>query len=164
MPWIEMGGVAEKLFRDTWLKNKHHEDPDSCGLSEFIVVTNAVSGRKDVVTLFWENNLASMLTYDDYRIAVFEGSKSLNNGMPLKSHLTLIDGPSSQRSVSSFALPGEQEIDLFMEQLGVYDNEIDTTDPQWMTPLGIEVYVYLIRHKLADNYIRHADEEITLQA
>ena len=30
---------------------------------------------------------------DDYRIILFEGSGSLNSGAPLKSHLTLTDGP-----------------------------------------------------------------------
>jgi hypothetical protein len=42
------------------------------------------------------------------------------------------------------------EIDNFMEELGVYDNEMDTTDPRWLTPLGIEVYAYLIREKMAE--------------
>ena len=30
---------------------------------------------------------------DDYRIILFEGSETLNGAVPLKSHLTLIDGP-----------------------------------------------------------------------
>ena len=34
-----------------------------------------------------------------------------------------------------------------MEELGAYDDEMDTTDPRWMTPLGIEVYAYLIMQK-----------------
>ena len=37
-----------------------------------------------------------------------------------------------------------------MEELGVYDNEMDTTDPRWTTPLGVEVYAYLIRRKMAE--------------
>ena len=44
----------------------------------------------------------------------------------------------------------DQEIDLFMEELGVYDDEMDTTDPRWTTPLGVEVYAYLVRQKMAE--------------
>ena len=44
----------------------------------------------------------------------------------------------------------DQEIDLFMEELGVYDDEMDTTDPKWTTPLGVEVYAYLVRQKMAE--------------
>ena len=33
------------------------QDPDACDLSELMVVENVVSGRKDIVTLFWENKL-----------------------------------------------------------------------------------------------------------
>jgi hypothetical protein len=44
----------------------------------------------------------------------------------------------------------EQDADLFMEEMGVYDNEMDITDPRWATPLGVEVYAYLIRQKMAE--------------
>lgn len=44
----------------------------------------------------------------------------------------------------------EQEIENFMEELGVYDGEINTGDPRWSTPLGSHVHAYLIRQKMAD--------------
>jgi len=44
----------------------------------------------------------------------------------------------------------EQEISCFMEELGIYDDEMDPTDPRWTTPLGIEVHAYLLRQKLAE--------------
>ena len=37
--------------------NKYYADPDGCDLSELMVVENVVSGRKDIITLFWENKL-----------------------------------------------------------------------------------------------------------
>jgi hypothetical protein len=37
-----------------------------------------------------------------------------------------------------------------MEELGVFDNEMDTSDPRWSTPLGVEVYAYLIRRKMKE--------------
>jgi len=103
---------------------------------------------------------------DNYRIVVFERSESMKGHAPLKSHLTLVDGhdrPSDrflrlhfQRCLTVSVCGGnptedykDQEIDLFMEEFGVYDDEMDTTDPRWMTPLGVEVYAYLIRQKLA---------------
>jgi hypothetical protein len=39
------------------LESKYYQDPDSCDLSELMVVENIVSGRKEIVTLFWENKL-----------------------------------------------------------------------------------------------------------
>ena len=44
----------------------------------------------------------------------------------------------------------EQEIETFMEELGVYDNEIDPDDQRWSTPLGSHVHAYLIRQKMAE--------------
>jgi len=44
----------------------------------------------------------------------------------------------------------EQEIENFMEELGVYDGEIDTSDPRWSTPLGSYVHAYPIRQKMAE--------------
>jgi len=46
----------------------------------------------------------------------------------------------------------EQEVENFMEELGVYDgdSELDSygsTDPTWSTPLGIQVYSYLLGQK-----------------
>ena len=105
---------------------------------------------------------------DDYRIVIFEGSERMLKGATsLKSHVTFVDGrdrPSDrflhlrfQRCVTVSASGGnptedykDQEIDLFMEELGVYDDEMDTTDPRWTTPLGVEVYAYLVRQKMAE--------------
>ena len=36
-----------------------------------------------------------------------------------------------------------------MEELGVFDDEIDTSDPGWLTPLGSHVHAYLIRQKMS---------------
>jgi len=43
----------------------------------------------------------------------------------------------------------EQEIDEFMEDLGIYDDEIDYSDARWLTSLGMEVHSYLVRQRLA---------------
>jgi len=43
----------------------------------------------------------------------------------------------------------EQEIDHFMEDLGIYDDEVDFSDPRWSTSLGREVHSFLVRDKLA---------------
>jgi len=144
---------------------QYHDDPDACDFSELTVINNVVSGRKDVITLFWENKLGIDVN-DNYRIIVFEGSERLDGDIPLKSHLTLADGPRRpsdrffhlhfQRCLAVCVFGGDptedyrdQEIDTFMEELGVYDDEIDTADPQWETPLGKEVYADLMRQKLA---------------
>ena len=91
----------------------------------------------------------------------------LNGATTLKSHATFVDGhdrPSDrflrlhfQRCLATSACAGnatedyqEQEIDCFMEELGVFDNEMDTSDPRWMTPLGVEVYAYLVRQKMKE--------------
>ena len=60
-----------KLCRtsDPWLENKYYQDPDACDLSELMVVENVVSGRKDIVTLFWENKLGVDV---DVRILPFQ--------------------------------------------------------------------------------------------
>jgi hypothetical protein len=49
--------VPNQLSDDQQLESKYYQDPDACDLSELIVVENIVSGRKDIVTLFWENKL-----------------------------------------------------------------------------------------------------------
>jgi hypothetical protein len=105
---------------------------------------------------------------DNYRIVNFDEPACLEFDVPLKSHLTLPDGPIRpsdqflrlhfERCLSVSAFGGDVsgdyargEIDDFMEDLGVYDDdEMDTTDPRWSTPLGIEVYAYLIRQKMAE--------------
>jgi len=43
-----------------------------------------------------------------------------------------------------------EDIDSFMEELGVFDNEVHTDDPRWSTPMGVEVYAYLIRQRMAE--------------
>ena len=48
---------SNQLSRDPWLESKYYQDPNGCDLSELLVVENVVSGRKDLVTLFWENKL-----------------------------------------------------------------------------------------------------------
>jgi hypothetical protein len=49
--------IPNKLSSDQFLENKYYTDPDGCDLSELMVVENVVSGRKDIITLFWENKL-----------------------------------------------------------------------------------------------------------
>ena len=45
----------------------------------------------------------------------------------------------------------DQEIDNFMEELGIYDGIIPgTDDPRWSTPLGSHVHAYLMRQKKAE--------------
>ena len=44
----------------------------------------------------------------------------------------------------------EQEIENFMAELGVFDNEIDTSDPKWLTPLGSHVHAFLLRQKIEE--------------
>ena len=50
---------SNKLCRasDPFMENKYYRDPDACDLSELMVIENVVSGREDIVTLFWENKL-----------------------------------------------------------------------------------------------------------
>jgi hypothetical protein len=36
---------------------KYQDDPDACDFSEFMVVTNAISRRKDIIALFRQNKL-----------------------------------------------------------------------------------------------------------
>jgi len=171
--WVFPPFLGHKLSDDHYLESKYYVDPDACDLSELMVVENVVSGRKDIVALFWENKLGIDID-DNYRIVVFEGSESLTGGAPLKSHLTLADGPyrPSDRFLrlhfnECIAVSvcrgdvmedyGDQEIDIFMEELGVYDNEINPSDPGWSTPLGSHVHAYLLRQKMAENDLTMPD-------
>jgi hypothetical protein len=155
---------CDKLSDDEFLENKYHTDPDACDLSAFTVVTNVISGCKNLVALFWQNKLGvdvdvgiqcfnSYSTIsnindmqDKYRIVNFERSDCLKGDTPLRSHLTLVDGPHRpsdrflrlhfQRCIAVSACGGdaredyyEQEIDDFMDELGVFDDEMDSTDP-----------------------------------
>lgn len=52
-----ISSVVGQLSDDQWLENTYHENPDACGLDEFMVVTNTLSGCQDAVTLFYENKL-----------------------------------------------------------------------------------------------------------
>jgi len=118
----------------------------------FLIATNVVCGRKDIMRLFWENKLGVDVD-DNYRIIVFEGRENLAGGVPLQSHRTLHDGPHRLsdrflrlhflRCLLTSAGRGDiredyrdQEIESFMGGLGVYDNEMGESDPLWMTPLG----------------------------
>ena len=49
--------IPNKLSDDPWLETTYYADPDACNLSELMVAENVVSGRKDIVALFWENKL-----------------------------------------------------------------------------------------------------------
>ena len=49
--------TPNKLSNDQRLENKYYQDPGACDISDLTVVENVVSGRKDIVTLFWENKL-----------------------------------------------------------------------------------------------------------
>ena len=49
--------IPNKISGDPWLESKYYQDTDACDLSELMVVENVVSGRKDILTLFWENKL-----------------------------------------------------------------------------------------------------------
>ena len=88
----------------------------------------------------------------------------------MKSHLTVIDGPNRPSDrflrlhfngcLAASVCRGdvmedyqEQEIENFMEELGVYNNEIDTSDPRWSTPLGSHVHAFLVRQKMAEQVI-----------
>ncbi|KAF8522970.1 hypothetical protein BU17DRAFT_86573 [Hysterangium stoloniferum] len=167
--WVFPPFMGYKLSDDPWLENKYYQDPDACDLSDLMVVENVVSGRKDIVTLFWKNKLGVDVE-DDYRIILFEGSESLNSGVPLKSHMILLDGPYRpsdrflrlhfQECLAVSVCRGDvledyrdQEIEIFMEELGIYDDEIDTGDPRWSTPLGSHVHAYLIRQKMAEQSV-----------
>jgi len=95
---------------------------------------------------------------DDYRIILFEGSESFDSGAPLKSHLTLTDGP-DRFSDRFLRLHFRQCLAVsvcrgdIMEELGVYDGETDTSDPRWSTPLGSHVHAYLVRQKMAEESV-----------
>ena len=106
------------------------------------------------------------INQDNYRIINFEGPELLSGDAPLKTHLTLSDGPYRpsdrflrkhfERCLAVSAYGGdprddykEQEIDILMEDLGIYDDEIDYSDPRWLTPLGMEVHSFLVRQRLA---------------
>jgi len=173
--WIFPPFLGYKLSDDHELEDKYYSDPDGCDLSELMTVENVVSGRKDIVALFWENKLGIDVE-DNYRIIIFEGSDSLN-GAPLKSHLTLTDGPNrpSDRflrlhfdeclavSVSCGDVMEdyrEQEIEDFMEELGFFDGEIDSNDLRWSTPLGMHVHAYLVRQRMAEEAEEAGDNDI----
>ena len=88
----------------------------------------------------------------------------------MKSHLTLIDGPHRpsdrflrlhfKRCLTVSVCHGdvredydEEEIENFMKELGVFDDEIDISDPKWSTPLGSHVHAYLIRQKMKEQSV-----------
>jgi len=135
------------------------------------VATNVVSGRRDLIALFWDNKLGIDVD-DGYRIIIFERPERFKDDISPQTHLALVDGPFRpsdhflrlhfKQCLAVSACRGDaredyydQEIDIFMEELGVFDDEMDPTDPRWESPLGKEVYSYLLRQKLAE----YADEE-----
>jgi len=87
------------------------------------------------------------------------------NAAPFKSHVTFVDGQDRpndrylrlhfQWCLSVSVCGGdptedfeEQEIGLFMEELGLYDNTMDLSDPKWNTQLGREVRAALAREEV----------------
>jgi hypothetical protein len=48
---------STQLSPDPWLESRYYQDPNGCDLSELLVAENVVSGRKDLIALFWENKL-----------------------------------------------------------------------------------------------------------
>ncbi|KAF8524097.1 hypothetical protein BU17DRAFT_63456 [Hysterangium stoloniferum] len=118
-------------------KNKYNQNPNACDLSDLMVVENVVSGRRTLSPSFGKTNWALTLKPSDRF---------------LRLHF--------QECLAVSACRGdvmedyhEQEIENFMEELGVYDGEIDTGDPRWSTPLGSHVHAYLIRQKMAEKHI-----------
>ena len=47
----------QQLSDDPMLEWTYRDNPDTIDFSEFMVVTNVVSGRNDIIALFWENKL-----------------------------------------------------------------------------------------------------------
>ena len=103
---------------------------------------------------------------DGYRIVIFERPEHFEDDISPQTHVTLVDGPCRpsdrflrmhfEQCLAVSACLGdvredyyEQDIEIFMDDLGVCDDEIDYTDPRWESPLGKEVYSYLLRQKLA---------------
>jgi hypothetical protein len=173
----------QQLSDDPWLEWTYRGKPDTIDLSEFMVITNVVSGCNDIIALFWQNKLGVdvdvcnnhfcvlilgvtlIYNQDNYCIINFEPDL-LSGDAPLKTHLTLSDGPYRpsdrflrihfKRCIAVSACRGdvkddyeEQEIEMFMEDLGIFDDEIDYSDPRWLTPLGMEVHSFLVRQRLA---------------
>ena len=171
----------QQLSNDPSLEWTYRDEPDTIDLSEFMVITNVISARNDIIALFWQNKLgvdvdvsnnhffagyhSDLYNQDNYRIIIFEPDL-LPADAPLKTHLTLSDEPHRpsdrflrlhfKRCLAVSACRGDvkddykdKEIEMFMEELGIFDDEIDESDPQWMTPLGMEVHSYLIRQSLA---------------
>ena len=160
---------------DPWIARTYHDNPDACDFSKFMVVTNTVSGRQDVVALFYENKLGIdvdvciheiltisfvflILVQDNYHIIIFDGSTLKRCHLIKKPcHLCCWSGwqdrPSDrylrlhfQRCLTVSTCGGnptedykDQEINVFMEELGVYDDEMDTTDPRWTTSKSMPI-------------------------
>lgn len=49
--------LSDDKLSNEELEREYYEDPDACDLSELMVIENVISGRKDIMTLFWENKL-----------------------------------------------------------------------------------------------------------
>jgi hypothetical protein len=59
--------TPDKLSDDTWLQNEYRYNTNAIDLSEFMVVANVISGRNDLVILFWENKLGVDVDVRIYR-------------------------------------------------------------------------------------------------
>ncbi|KAF8524082.1 hypothetical protein BU17DRAFT_85143 [Hysterangium stoloniferum] len=131
--------AIRQLSDDPWLESKSYQNPNACDLSDLMVVENVVSGRKDIITLFWENKLG-------VDVEVRRLSHHRIRGVGKLKQWCIIDGPYRpsdrflrlhfQECLAVSVCRGdvmedyhEQEIENFMEELGVYDGEIDTGDP-----------------------------------
>ena len=49
--------IAKLPPQDDSLETQYYDDPDACDFSELTTINNVISGRKDVITLFWKNQL-----------------------------------------------------------------------------------------------------------
>ena len=53
----ESAVVAGQISNNVSLNRKYHDNPEACDLSEFMVVSNTLSGPRDVVDLFYDNKI-----------------------------------------------------------------------------------------------------------
>ncbi|KAF8624197.1 hypothetical protein AX17_007186 [Amanita inopinata Kibby_2008] len=158
--WIFPPFLGHKPSNDRELEREYYQNPNACDLSQFMVLENVISGRSDLIALFWENKLGVDVD-DNYRIIVFEGMECPSM---LQSHLILRDGVHppdhflrlhfKECLVVSVCRGDvledyeEGEIENFMEQLGVYDKNMDYNDQRWLTPLGIHIHADLLRQRM----------------
>jgi len=131
-------------------------------LSPSFMKTSSASMSMYVIDL--DHAAFLILTQDNYRSFVFDKSERMLDAAPFKSHVTFAEGqdrPTDQflrlhfQRCLAVSVCGrdptedyeEQEIGLFMEELGLYDDTMDFSHPDWETPLGREVYAALVREQ-----------------